>query len=712
MASLINPQVMQWRWLSAIFIRLMKSIESDKEKPKPGSGLRFLRYPSSHTVTYNYDSAERLADKIPGSQTPSELAFSGNLGEGGVTTRTYAKGITYDAGGRMTREQFGTDTLLYHNSHYNVRGQLYDTRVGSGTDGNGSEFTWNRGCLQMYYESSYTWGASGPSNNGNLLRSLQYLPNNDQITSFAMNNEDYTYDSLNRLTSASEAGPIYRQSYTYDRWGNRTIDYNNSTSNIPRQQFAVAASTNRLGVPSGQSGTMTYDNAGNLINDTYSGQGQRIYNAENRMTAAQDIYSGWSYYTYDAGGSRVRRKINNQETWQIYGIGGELVAEYAANASPTSPQKEYGYRSGQLLVTATSTTNDIQWLVTDQLGTPRMIFDKTGSLAGTKRHDYLPFGEELYAGIGSRSAALGYGVANDGVRQKFTLKERDNETGLDYFEARYYGSTEGRFTSPDPLLSSGSAGVPQSWNRYTYCVNNPLAIIDPSGLIWGRVNGEGNPNWYKDEEEMKKARATAFTPENNVYQATNGQWVRLNANGPGSSPDVNNWTIYNAFQNPYYVSGWEYTSDPNTPRGPIRDGGVETDWTAQFAIASATEMAGKLTIDFFGSLISSGTRTAVTDTVTEGATTSLVQQNKVLGDAFRDEVGDLMRSAGREVETEVTKRTPFGVRKIDIEVSSQGKRLGGIETKVGSSRYLPAQRAKDAWLRFFQNYPVNVVRKP
>lgn len=388
-------------------------------------------------MTYNYDGAGRLGDN------GSNLALTGNLGDG--VTRTYAKGLTYDAGGRMIRELFGTDTLLYHNQHYNGRGQLVDVRVGSGTDGNGSEWTWNRGCLQMFYTPDFTWGASGPSNNGNLLRSLQCLPNNDQITSFSMNNEDYTYDSLNRLTSASEAGPIYTQSYTYDRWGNRTIDYNNSSSNIPRQQFTVAASTNRLGVPSGQSGTMTYDNAGNLTNDTYSGQGQRTYDGENRITAAQDNFSAWSYYTYDAGGNRVRRKINNLETWQIYGIGGELVAEYAANASPSSLQKEYGYRNGQLLVTATNTTNDIQWLVTDQLGTPRMIFDKTGSLAGTKRHDYLPFGEELYAGIGSRSAALGYGAANDGVRQKFTQKERDIETGLafsklDTFQARREGS--------------------------------------------------------------------------------------------------------------------------------------------------------------------------------------------------------------------------------------------------------------------------------
>lgn len=60
-----------------------------------------------------------------------------------------------------------------------------------------------------------------------------------------------------------------------------------------------------------------------------------------------------------------------------------------------------------------------------------------------KRHDYLPFGEELFAGTGGRTVALGY--AGDGVRQQFTLKERDIETGLDYF----LSSTQGRFTSPD-----------------------------------------------------------------------------------------------------------------------------------------------------------------------------------------------------------------------------------------------------------------------
>src|SRR5436853_1353171 len=144
---------------------------------------------------------------------------------------------------------------------------------------------------------------------------------------------------------------------------------------------------------------------------------------------------------------------------------------------------------------------DLRWLVTDQLGTPRMVFDQSGSLTTMTRHDYLPFGEELFAGTGGRTTAQGYPAPNttglDGARQKFTLKERDNETGLDYFLSRYFSSTQGRFTSPDefkggpeelfedvdphdPLFYADIA-EPQSLNKYHYCLNNPLRYIDPDG---------------------------------------------------------------------------------------------------------------------------------------------------------------------------------------------------------------------------------------
>jgi RHS repeat-associated protein len=128
-----------------------------------------------------------------------------------------------------------------------------------------------------------------------------------------------------------------------------------------------------------------------------------------------------------------------------------------------------------------SSAPQINWLVADQLGTPRMVFDKTGTLGNVKRHDYLPFGEELVAGQGGRTSGVnGLGYAGDPIRQKFTSKERDIETGLDYFGARYYSSVQGRFTGVD--IAGPNLSNPQSLNKYTYTLNNPLRYIDQNGL--------------------------------------------------------------------------------------------------------------------------------------------------------------------------------------------------------------------------------------
>lgn len=74
---------------------------------------------------------------------------------------------------------------------------------------------------------------------------------------------------------------------------------------------------------------------------------------------------------------------------------------------------------------------------------------------------------------------------------QFSGKERDGETGLDYFGARYMSAAQGRFTSPDPhnIITEASGeeefasflSNPQNWNRYAYVTNNPLSITDPDG---------------------------------------------------------------------------------------------------------------------------------------------------------------------------------------------------------------------------------------
>lgn len=85
--------------------------------------------------------------------------------------------------------------------------------------------------------------------------------------------------------------------------------------------------------------------------------------------------------------------------------------------------------------------------------------------------------------------------------KQFTGKERDAETGLDYFGARYYSGSLGRFTGVDPSMLSTVKANPQSWNRYTYTLNNPLKYIDPNGELWISSDDANNPYSWVDECE-------------------------------------------------------------------------------------------------------------------------------------------------------------------------------------------------------------------
>jgi RHS repeat-associated protein len=112
----------------------------------------------------------------------------------------------------------------------------------------------------------------------------------------------------------------------------------------------------------------------------------------------------------------------------------------------------------------------------DALGSVRAVTDTAG--ATVRRHDYAAFGEEPAPAPGTD-------------QRRFTGKERDIETGLDYFSARYYQNTTGRFTTVDPynILSEAEdeadliayLSSPQRWNRYGYALNNPGKFRDPDG---------------------------------------------------------------------------------------------------------------------------------------------------------------------------------------------------------------------------------------
>jgi RHS repeat-associated protein len=125
--------------------------------------------------------------------------------------------------------------------------------------------------------------------------------------------------------------------------------------------------------------------------------------------------------------------------------------------------------------------------------------------------------------------------------------ERDSETELDFAQARYYANVQGRFTSPDPLQESAKREVPQSWNRYAFVLNNPLAFIDPTGELWIASGNANNPYRWVDRcpeggtcfEAVAAAVANGVT----VYGSRDANDItpyNSNANGVVNATDIAN----------------------------------------------------------------------------------------------------------------------------------------------------------------------------
>lgn len=202
----------------------------------------------------------------------------------------------------------------------------------------------------------------------------------------------------------------------------------------------------------------TYDAAGNV---TVDAEGRQFtYDAENKQIEVENALSQIvGQYFFDGDGKRVKKIVpsTGEVTVFVYDAGGKMIGEYSTIVETTAPK--------------------VQYMTADHLGSPRINTDQDGQV--TSRTDYMPYGEEII-GLGNRTSNENY--TSDDVRQGFTGYENDEESGLSYAQARMYLNGLGRFTSPDPLMASGRVLLSQSWNRYVYSLNNPINLIDPSGL--------------------------------------------------------------------------------------------------------------------------------------------------------------------------------------------------------------------------------------
>jgi RHS repeat-associated protein len=293
-----------------------------------------------------------------------------------------------------------------------------------------------------------------------------------------------------------------------------------------------------------------------------------------------------------------------------------------------------------LLPAPTRAEDVVEYYHVDAIGNVRAVTNQAGQVI--ERHDYLPFGEEW---CGTQLC----GSATPGQPKRFSGKEHDAETGLNYFGARYYRANMGRFTTVDPVMTIQENLLDtQRWNRYAYARNNPNRYVDPDGRVIATVSG-----------------ALIGGAGGALFAAIQGRDVWAAAAGGATA-------------------------------GALFGLVIDTAGTAALPIGALAVTGG----------LSAGTGLAVERAVAGQP----LQANRAAGNAFRDELAGQLRQAGRDVETEVYKKTLFGGPFIDIEVSQGGKVLGGIETKVGGSRYLPSQRAKDWLLKNIEGYPVNVAR--
>jgi RHS repeat-associated protein len=263
------------------------------------------------------------------------------------------------------------------------------------------------------------------------------------------------YDEFNRLTSANYTTTQNAFSFGYDRYGNRWSQ-NVVQGSGPSPQLNFNAANNQV---SGYS----YDAAGNLLSD---GMHNYTYDAEGNLL--QVDAGATATYTYDALNHRVQTLVGGLNTQYVFGINGQRVSTWdGASCTPTllSAITYWNGRPVSLYNGATYYQHQ------DVLGTQRLLTTSDGSVAGS--YQSLAFGDGLNIS----------GVNND--PSHFAQLDRDSETYTDHAQFRQYSSTQGRWMSPDPYDGSYDPSNPQSFNRYSYVLNNPLAATDPTGHCGG-----------------------------------------------------------------------------------------------------------------------------------------------------------------------------------------------------------------------------------
>ena len=372
-----------------------------------------------------------------------------------------------------------------------------------------------------------------------------YAPNGNilEYTDTVMGTWSFTYDAADRLTSAkpgSNAPSGYLNNigcWSYDAYGNRTMEaFSTAACNAsptPQTLNTFNAANSQLSSSTLSTATLTagsvgYDGGGNV---TFDGLNNYWYDAEGRLCAVQSNrgLGNWQY-GYDAMGSRFVRGTPTTMPVALASCG-PLSASSFTSGSSFGFNKRYLTGLGSDQVTelnegsseswahsivrlggralGTYDTSGIHFALTDPLGTKRIEANADGQI--DEKCFSLPYGNDVNNPAGANCSAVANSLTSgDATADElhFTGKERDSESGNDYFGARYYASTMGRWLSPDWSAKAepvpyAKLDDPQTLNLYAYVTNNPLTRRDVDGhwMPWEHVEIS---QWAYDRAGIKR----------------------------------------------------------------------------------------------------------------------------------------------------------------------------------------------------------------
>src|SRR6185437_7258827 len=253
----------------------------------------------------------------------------------------------------------------------------------------------------------------------------------------------------------------------------------NPSQPVPQPWSAVMSSgnNNRIAHSSPPGANWTYDAGGDV---TFDGTNYYLYDGAGRLCAGDSpgtppVMTG---YLYDGNGNRIATGTLTSFSCSLASNGFSLTNSYVVGKDGeqltefqgSTPVHTNVFSGGKLL--ATYASSQAYFAFSDWLGTKRA---EIGTNC-TSSYASLPYGDELTPS----------GNCLDATEHHYTGKEHDQESGNDYFLARYYTSTAGRFLSPDwdddpDPIPYAYIGNPQSLNLYAYTGNDPLGGVDPDG---------------------------------------------------------------------------------------------------------------------------------------------------------------------------------------------------------------------------------------